>query len=165
MLPSTVLVPLARVTETFSFALVWLYWPSSSRLARTHAGSRVCGRRFLLALSDQRLPLTQSVDELHRPLRNATLKIAESHLGIQHVWPYRLAVALTFVAVLLLLYRLTRRLGAGRVAALAAVYILAFFPRNDEVLFWFAAWQDLVAAAAVLCACIFFINYRESPNL
>jgi hypothetical protein len=120
---------------------------------------------FVLLVNDQRLPLTQSVDELHRPLRNATLKIAGSQLGIQHVWPYRLVVAGTFLAALVLLFQLTRLLGANRIGALAAVYLLAFFPRNQEVLFWFAAWQDLVAAVAVLCACLLFVDFRESKRV
>jgi hypothetical protein len=86
---------------------------------------------FLLLVPDQKLPLTQAADQLHRPLRNATLRIVEDPLGIQHVLPYRLLIALTFVAGLLLLFRLMRRLGANPLGALAAVFLLAFFPRNS----------------------------------
>lgn len=117
---------------------------------------------FLLLVPDPRLPLTQSLDELHRPLRNAFLRIIESQFGIQQVWPYRLLVAGSFAAALMLLFRLSRRLGANRLGALAAVFVLAFSPRNQEVLYWFAAWQDLVAAVAVLSACLLFLDFRES---
>lgn len=117
---------------------------------------------FFLLVNDHALPLTQSTDELHRPLRNATLRIVESRLGIRNVWPYRVIVAGTFLAALALLFQLARRLGANRIASLAAVYTVAFFPRNQEVLFWFAAWQDLVAAAAMLGACVLFLKFRES---
>jgi hypothetical protein len=119
---------------------------------------------FFLLVPDQKLPLTQSADELHRPLRNATIKIVAGRLGIRQVLPYRLLIALTFVAILVLLFRLTRQLGANRLPALAAVFVLAFCPRNREVLYWFAAWQDLVAAAAVLLACLFFLDFRESAR-
>lgn len=119
---------------------------------------------FFLLVPDQGLPLTQSPDELHRPLRNAFLRIVENQLGIQQVLPYRLLVAGTFLAVLVLLFQLTRRLGANRLGALAAVFVVAFFPRNQEVLYWFAAWQDLVASAAVLLACLCFVDYRESGS-
>ena len=117
---------------------------------------------FFLLVPDQGLPLTQSPDELHRPLRNAFLRIVEGQLGIQQVLPYRLLVAGTFMAVLVLLFQLTRRLGANRLGALAAVFVVAFFPRNQEILYWFAAWQDLLASAAVLLACLCFVDYRES---
>ncbi len=119
---------------------------------------------FFLLVGNQKLPLTQSTDQLHRPLRNIFLKLAGSLLGVQHVWPYRVLVAGTFVAVLALLYQLMRRLGAGRSGARAAVLILAFFPRNQEVLFWFAAWQDLVAALSVLLAVFFFLDFRETKR-
>jgi hypothetical protein len=120
------------------------------------------GDDFFLLVPDKGLQLTQSEDQLHRPLRNVILRIAGSELGIQQVLPYRLLVAGSFVASLVLLFRLTRRLGASRLGALAGVFFLAFFPRNQEVLFWFAAWQDLVAAFAVLLACVFFLDFRES---
>jgi hypothetical protein len=119
---------------------------------------------FFLLVPDQKLRLTQSPDELHRPLRNATIKIVERELGVQHVQPYRVIVASSFAAALLLLFRLTRRLGANRLAALAAVFVLAFFPRNQEVLYWFAAWQDLIAADFALIACIFFVDFRVSSR-
>jgi len=119
------------------------------------------GDDFTLLVPDKPLPLTQSEDELHRPLRNAILRIVESQLGIQQVLPYRLIVAGSFVAALMLIFRLTRRLGANRLGALTADFVLAFFPRNQEVLFWFAAWQDLVAAIAVLLACLSFLDFRE----
>jgi hypothetical protein len=120
---------------------------------------------FFLLVPDQRLPLTQSSDELHRPMRNVVLRTVESQLGIQHVLPYRLLIGSSFVAALFLVFRLTRRLRANRLGALAGVFALAFFPRNQEVLYWFAAWQDLVAAVAVLCACLFFLDFRESNRL
>lgn len=119
---------------------------------------------FFLLVPDQKLPLAQSEDQLHRPLRNAILKTAGRQLGIQNVLPYRLLVAGTFFAVLALLFQLTRRLGAHRMGALAAVFTLAFFPRNQEVLYWFAAWQDLAAAMSVLSACLFFLDFRESGS-
>lgn len=122
------------------------------------------GDDFTLLVPDKPLSLTQSEDELHRPLRNAILRIVGSQLGIQQVLPYRLLVAGSFVAALVLLFQLTRRLGANRLGALAAVFVLGFFPRNQEVLFWFAAWQDLVAAVAVLVACLFFLDFRESGH-
>jgi hypothetical protein len=117
---------------------------------------------FFLLVPDQKASLVESPDELHRPLRNAVLKIAERQLGIQQVLPYRLLVAGAFAAALALLFQLTLRLGANRIAALAAVFVIAFFPRNQEVLYWFAAWQDLVAAAAVLLACLLFLDFRET---
>ena len=123
----------------------------------------VCDDFFLL-VPDQKLSLTQSADELHRPLRNAIIRVAESQLGIQQVLPYRLLVAGSFLGALALLFRLIRRLGANRLGALAAVFVLAFFPRNQEVLNWFAAWQDLAAAVAVLIACLFFLDFRKSDR-
>lgn len=117
---------------------------------------------FFLLVPDQKLPLTESPDELHRPLRNVTIKLVEHQIGIQSVAPYRVLVALTFVATLALLFLLLRRLGAKRFAALAAVFFLAFHPRNQEVLYWFAAWQDLVAAAGALLACVLFLDFRET---
>lgn len=119
---------------------------------------------FFLLVPDVRLPVTQSVDDLHRPLRNVTLRLIASRIGIQHVLPYRLLVAASFAAALALLFQLTRRLGANRFGALAAVFVLAFCPRNHEVLYWFAAWQDLVAAVAVLFACLFFLDFRETDR-
>ena len=119
---------------------------------------------FFLLIGNLKLPLTQSSDELHRPLRNIVLKFAGSLLGVKRVWPYRVLVAGSFVAVLAVLYQLTRRLGAGRSGARAAALLVAFCPRNQEVLFWFAAWQDLVAAVCVLLAALFFIDFRESKR-
>jgi hypothetical protein len=120
---------------------------------------------FFLLVNDRNLPLTQAVDELHRPLRNIILKLAGSWIGIHQVLPYRLLVAGTYLAVLALIFRLTRRLGTNRLGALAAVFIVAFFPRNQEVIYWFAAWQDLWAGGAVLCACLCFLDFRESGRV
>lgn len=119
---------------------------------------------FFLLVGNLKLPLTESGDELHRPLRNMFLRLAGSLLGVRHVWPYRVLVAGSFVAVLAVLYQFMRRLGAGRSGARAAVLIMAFFPRNQEVLFWFAAWQDLVAGLSVLLAALCFVDFRESKR-
>jgi hypothetical protein len=74
-------------------------------------------------------------------------------------------VAGSFAGVLAILYRLTCRLGASRNGARVAVLALAFYPRNREVLFWFAAWQDLVTGACVLLAALFFLDFRESKRI
>jgi len=117
---------------------------------------------FFLLVPTQNYPLTQSPDELHRPLRNAILRLMARAIGIQSVLPYRLLVAGSFVLALIMLFQFTRRLGADRVGALAAVFALGFFPRNHAVLYWFSAWQDIAVAVAVLCACIFFLDFRAS---
>ncbi len=120
---------------------------------------------FFLLVGNLNLPFTQSLDGLHRPLRNVFLHFAGSLLGVERVWPQHLLAALSFLAVLAVLYQLMRRLGAGRNGARAAVLALAFCPLNHEVLFWFAAWQDLVAGACVLLAALFFVDFRESHRI
>jgi len=155
-----------RKAETGEFALFW----SGIALLVVLVGFvivptlnlRFVADDFFLLAPDQKLPLTESLDQLHRPLRNAILRTAANQFGIQQVLPYRLLVAAAFVAVLVLLFQFALRLGANRLGALAAVFVFAFFPRNQEVLYWFAAWQDIVAGAAVLFACLFFLDFRES---
>ena len=122
------------------------------------------GDDYFLLVNDRGLPLTQSIDQLHRPLRNIVLKSMGSLIGIHHVLAYRILVAGTFLAVLVFLFMLLRRMKVSSFAALAGVFVVAFYPRNREVLFWFAAWQDLVAAAAVLVACLLFLKYREAGS-
>jgi hypothetical protein len=117
---------------------------------------------FFLLVPDQKYPLAQSPDELHRPLRNVILRLMARAIGIQNVLPYRLLVAGSLVLALILLFQFTRRLGTNRLGALAALFALAFFPRNYAVLNWFSAWQDIAAAVAVLCACVFFLDFRAS---
>lgn len=117
---------------------------------------------FYLLVDDLALPLTASHDGMHRPLRNAVFKLLSGNLGVHHVLPYRILVIASFAAALALLFRLAQRLGAGRAGALAGVFFLAFCPRNQEVLFWFAAWQDIVTAVFALLACLAFLNFRDS---
>ena len=116
---------------------------------------------FFLLVENLKLPLTQSADELHRPLRNILLKLLGNALGVRHAWPYRFLVAVTYTAVMALIFQFMRRLGAGRFGAWVAVIVMTFFPRNQEVLFWFAAWQDLAAALCLLAVCLLFLNHRE----
>lgn len=117
---------------------------------------------FFLLVDNLRLPLTKSVDELHRPLRNILLHWLGATVGVRHVWPYRLLVAASYAAVLGLFFQLSRKLGSSWIGAWTAVLFLAFFPRNQEVLFWFAAWQDIAVSVFVLLTCIFFLEYRNT---
>ncbi len=120
------------------------------------------GDDFGLLVESLKLPLTRAGDELHRPLRNVVCHLLGSLVGVRQVWPYRLLIALSFTADLALLLALVRRLGTCRASSWFSVVALALFPRNEEVLLWFAAWQDLVAAACVLLACLCFMEYRDS---
>ncbi len=58
-------------------------------------------------------------------MRNLVLRTMERQIGIQRVWPYRLLVALSFLAILHFLYSILRRIGANRTGSLAAVFVLA----------------------------------------
>lgn len=119
---------------------------------------------FYLLVNDLQLPLWKSHDELHRPLRNALFKLLGRQVGVQQVLPYRILVAASYAAALGLLFQLMRRLGARPAGAAAAVGVLAFFPRNHEVLFWFAAWQDIAAGIGVLLTCLLFLEFRRSGS-
>ncbi len=120
---------------------------------------------FSLLVESQPLPLAQAEDQLHRPLRNVTFKLAERALGLDHPLPYRIAV---LAAYLLLLGTVGWLLGSIGVrqpwSVLLGVAFVAFYPRNHTALFWFAASQDVVVAwLAVLC-CALFLLYRRRAS-
>ena len=50
-------------------------------------------------------------------------------------------------------------------SALAVTVLFVFFPRNDESLFWFGAFQDLIVSSCILFACNAWLSYLRSGRL
>src|SRR5262249_16207254 len=94
--------------------------------------------------------------------RNAVLRSMGYLIDTKHVLLIRLLVACSYLFVLFLEFRLTRRLGAGRLGALLGTSLLAFYPRNHEAMFWLSPWQELIVAICMLVVCICYLEYRQS---
>ena len=117
---------------------------------------------LVLLVENQSLPLTQSFDQLHRPLRNIILKLAERQFGLDPL-PYRLTVFIFYLLFLASLGWLLLRLEVRQpLAVISGVALVAFFPRNHSALFWFAASQDVMVALLLVLSCGLFLCYRES---
>ena len=118
---------------------------------------------FVHLVEDVNRPWYFSSDHLNRPLRNALFRLLPAVFGLNPT-PYR-ALAFAFYAVTaLLLFRFLTVMGIHRFSALSATALFLFFPRNHEFLFWFAAFQDLVAVSCVLVACIAWISYLRNAR-
>jgi hypothetical protein len=104
-----------------------------------------------------KLPLIESVDGLHRPLRNIVFKLSYWIFGLNAA-PYHLAVILLHLVAVVCLYRFILRLSASGWAAFVGAAIFGFFPRNHQILFWIAASQDSVVTICALIACTAFIH-------
>src|SRR5689334_23293626 len=107
-----------RNPAAFSTILIALVTFATFLLTR---GLGLVSDDFFLLVDNLKLPLTKSVDELHRPLRNILLHWLGATVGVRQVWPYRLLVAASYVAVLRLLFQLSRKLGSSWIGAWTAV--------------------------------------------
>ena len=118
---------------------------------------------FLHLVEDSNLPLTASSDQLLRPLRNVIVKIAVRLFGLNPL-PFHMAIVVFYALVAVLLFELIWELSRDlRVAGLTTALVAAF-PRNHQVAFWFAAFQDLVVAVAALLTFILFLRHRKSGS-
>lgn len=116
---------------------------------------------FFHLSSDQDGAWYYSSDHLYRPLRNGLFKFLGAAFGVNPL-AYRITTSVLYLLCGFLWYRLVRRLGfSGQVAAVA-LFLVFFNPRNDALLYWFAAMQDLVMAAGVLASILCWIEYRVS---
>src|SRR3989441_11967244 len=118
---------------------------------------------FLHLGEDSTLPLTASSDQLLRPLRNVIFKITVCLFGLNPL-PFHMAIVVFYALVAVLLFELIWELSRDlRVAGLTTALVAAF-PRNHQVAFWFAAFQDLVVAVAALLTFILFLRHRRSGS-
>jgi hypothetical protein len=115
-------------------------------------------------VEDADKPWHLSSDHFNRPLRNGYFKLMAHTAGIDPL-PYRIGMVVAFGCILWLLYIFQRQLQLTVQASTAGCVLVAFFPRNHEVLFWFAAFQDLVLVAlALLCAILWLRNRSRSSR-
>ncbi|MGZ3458286.1 MAG: hypothetical protein ACXU86_07215 [Archangium sp.] len=114
---------------------------------------------FVHLVEDRDQPWYFSQDHLYRPLRNTLFRVLPALFGLEPV-PYRLLVIAGFLTCLVLLFVFLRLQGVGLGGALSACVFAALYPRNQRVLFWFAASQDIVAACAVLTALLGWTLFR-----
>ena len=110
-----------------------------------------------------RLPITSSTVGLHRPLRNVFFRIAYAAFGL-NPGPYHLVMIALHLTLVALLYRFVLLLSRGQNAALVAVAIFGFFPRNHQSLFWIAAAQDTVVAICAVIACSSLLRFRRQGH-
>ncbi|PTL84662.1 hypothetical protein [Vitiosangium sp. GDMCC 1.1324] len=114
---------------------------------------------FVHLVEDRLQPWYFSQDHLYRPLRNTLFRVLPELLGLEPA-PYRFLVISGFFTCLALLFTFLRLQGVGFAGALSACVFAALYPRNQRVLFWFAASQDIAAACAVLTALIGWTLFR-----
>jgi len=118
---------------------------------------------FVHLVEDINLPITQSSDKLHRPLRNILLKVEAATFDLNPV-PYRLTMIGLYLLIIVLLYHFILQIGGQWIAAVTTVSLFGFFPRNHQVIFWFAAMQDLIVGVCFLLVASFFLKYRDTDK-
>lgn len=117
-----------------------------------------------LVEASAKLPLLESVDGLHRPLRNIVFKASYLAFGL-NATPYHLAVILLHLVAVVCLYRFILCLSGSQWAAFTGAAIFGFFPRNHQTLFWIAAGQDSVVTICGLIACTAFAHGGTNGRL
>jgi hypothetical protein len=115
-------------------------------------------------VEDANLPWYLSSDHLNRPLRDGLFRLLPAVFGLNPV-PFRMLAFVFYGVTVWLLFQFVRKLGMGQAAALTAAVLFAFFPRNREGPFWFAAFQDLVVSTLIMFACIAWLSYLRSRGL
>ncbi|HEX5754002.1 MAG TPA: hypothetical protein VFZ09_47910 [Archangium sp.] len=118
---------------------------------------------FAHLVEDRPQPWYFAQDHLYRPLRNATFRVLPALFGLDPV-PYRFLVMAGFLTCLVLLFVFLRLQGVGLAGALSACVFAALHPRNQRVLYWFAAAQDIVVACAVLAALSGWSLFRQRAS-
>jgi len=118
---------------------------------------------YSLLVEDQRNPWYRSLDHVYRPLRNGLFRIMPSLFGL-NPFPYHLMALTWFVAALAVWYVFLRKLGAEVHGAIAAVAILAVYPRNGPFLFGFVWGQEVVTAVGMLVAIVGWIQFRRQGS-
>jgi hypothetical protein len=115
---------------------------------------------YSLLVEDFHNPWYNSLDGMYRYLRNIVLRIMPRLFGLTP-WPYHTLALAGFLATLILLFILVRKLGATVWGALGAVIIVETYPRNGILLFGFNWAQELAVASGILAAMVAWLEFRE----
>lgn len=107
------------------------------------------------------LPITTSLDGMHRPLRDILFRFAYATFGLNSA-PYHIVMVALHLLSVVLLYRFVLLLRGGEFAALVAAVLFGFFPRNHQSIFWLAAAPDTVVAICSLLTFSAFLQYRNT---
>jgi hypothetical protein len=115
-------------------------------------------------VEDSHLPWYTASDHLNRPLRDGLFRMLPALFGLNPL-PYRLLAFFFYALTALLLFQFVTQLGIRKAAAFAVTVFFAFFPRNYESLFWFAAFQDVIVSSCILLACCLWLSYLRNRDL
>lgn len=117
---------------------------------------------FLLQRHPGLSPL-QTIDFLHRPLRNLFFYELALYFKFWPV-PYRIWIVCIYLLLLWNMFLLLRSLEIRPCIAAAVTLLLAVYPRMGQVLFWFAASQDLVVALSTIALLRCILQYRRDES-
>jgi hypothetical protein len=116
---------------------------------------------YSLTVESRTLAWGQSFDSLYRPLRNIAMRAAAGVWPVTNPLPYRVLLSVTVFFFFFLFPLLIWRVEGDWRTALVGLILAAFYPRMQELYYWFSVWQDLCVLCLGLAAIHFFLLYRD----